>query len=57
MGTTKTITMYYCILHYKGYEIIVENYIYKLAINRAVSFLTMDDVKKEIDRIENLKQN
>lgn len=43
---------YSCILHYKGYAIIVENYIYKLDINRTKSFLTMKEIMNHIDRIE-----
>lgn len=45
--------MYSVILHYKGYVVCVENYIYKLKINPTQSFVTMTDIKNHIDKIEN----
>ena len=45
--------MYSVILHYKGYTICVENYIYKLKISPYQHFLTMTDIKNHIDKIEN----
>jgi hypothetical protein len=50
--------MHSCLLSYQGYTIVVENYLYKLAIDPTHKYLTMDDVKNVIDRmvrIENLK--
>lgn len=44
---------YSTLLYYRGYAIIVEGYIYKLAIDSSRSFLTMDDIKKRIDYLEN----
>jgi len=43
---------YSIILFYRGYCIIVENFIYKLQLNPWKTFLTMDDIKKEIENIE-----
>ena len=45
--------MYSVTLHYKGYTICVENYIYKLQINPYQTFITMTDIKNHIDKIEN----
>lgn len=45
-------TTYTTILHYKGYAIIVENWIYRLATNPYRRFLSMNDMKSEIDKIE-----
>jgi hypothetical protein len=44
--------MHTAILEYKGYKIAVENYIYWLAINPLRRFLTMNDIKAEVDYIE-----
>ena len=44
--------MYFAILHFRGYTIIVENYIYKLQVNPSRKFLTMKDIMNEIDNIE-----
>ena len=41
-----------CILHFKGYAIIVEDYIYKLQINPTKTFLTMTDIINHINTIE-----
>lgn len=43
------------LLYYKGYTVIVENYIYKLALVPNKWFLSFRDIIKEIDRIEEEK--
>lgn len=43
--------MYSVILHYRGYTIIVENYMYSIALNPMNKFISMDDAKKEVDKI------
>jgi hypothetical protein len=47
------VTTYTTILSYQGYTIIVENWLYWMAINPGRKFLSMNAVKAEIDRIEN----
>jgi hypothetical protein len=39
-------------LQYRGYDIIVENYIYKLKLDPSKSFLTFDDIANHINNIE-----
>jgi hypothetical protein len=45
-------TTYSTILHYKGFQINVENWIYWLAVNPSKKFLSMNEVKAEVERIE-----
>jgi hypothetical protein len=44
--------MYYTTLHFRGYAIIVENYIYKLRLDPSRHFITMQDVIGYINQIE-----
>jgi len=44
--------MHSCILHYGGYTIIVENYLYMLSLDRTKKYLTLKDIMNVIDRIE-----
>ena len=43
--------MYSVILHYRGYTIIVDNYLYSLQLNPFSKFLSMDEVKSEVDKM------
>jgi hypothetical protein len=43
---------YSTLLHYKGFTIVVENWIYRLAVNPLKKFLSMNEIKAEVDRIE-----
>jgi hypothetical protein len=43
-------------LRYKGYAIIVEDYIYMLEINRTQRYLTMQDIMNRIDELERVKK-
>jgi hypothetical protein len=49
--------MHSCLLPYKGYTIVVENYIYKLAIDPTKTFITLDDMMGHIDNMENRFEN
>jgi hypothetical protein len=46
------VTLYSTILTYQGYQINVENWIYWLAVNPDKKFLSMNEAKAEVDRIE-----
>jgi hypothetical protein len=39
-------------MHYKGFTITVENYIYRVVVVRNKTFATFGDACKEVDRIE-----
>lgn len=43
--------MYSVTLHYLGYTIIVDNHLYSLELNPFRKFLSMDEVKKEVERM------
>lgn len=49
---TCSVTKYSTILFYQGYKINVENWLYWLAVNPGKKFLSMNDAKAEVDRIE-----
>ena len=49
--------MHSVILHYKGYTVIVENYLYKLKISPFNKYLTFQDIKNVIDGIEDERFN
>ena len=51
-GDDKKITMHSVIMHYGGYTIIVENYLYMLYLDRTKKYLTFQDIINVIDRIE-----
>ena len=40
------------IVHYKGYSIICENGFYRVATFPVLNYITLDDAKAEVDRVE-----
>lgn len=44
--------MHTAILHYKGYTITVENYLYRIKLQPGNVYLTFSDAMKAVDRID-----